>query len=203
MSSIHKLVKGLTAVGYLDEEDQHRFALGPAPYVLSLRSRRLPIRDIRHDDLVALSQTAVLPTLLAVRVGLSAMYVDWAGTDEPFDYALAAGMRAPLDRTAAGRVLLAHLHESDRKEAVDLITRDNTDASVALLEQCQTIRSQGYAMQTSDHQMRHTTAIAAPIVQHGTVVAAIALADQQHSLAARRDDLVPLLHEWTTKYRTE
>ncbi|MGO8769756.1 MAG: hypothetical protein ACLQIK_04520 [Mycobacterium sp.] len=95
MSSIHKLVKGLTAVGYLDEEDQHRFALGPAPYVLSLRSRRLPIRDIRHDDLVALSQTAVLPTLLAVRVGLSAMYVDWAGTDEPFDYALAAGMRAP------------------------------------------------------------------------------------------------------------
>lgn len=52
-----KARQGLTAVGYLDEEDQHRFVLGPVPYVLSLRSRRLPIRDIRHDDLVALSQT--------------------------------------------------------------------------------------------------------------------------------------------------
>ena len=57
----------------------------PSPYVLSPRSRRLSIRDIRHDDLVALSQTANFPTLLAVRVSLSAMYVDWAGTDEPFD----------------------------------------------------------------------------------------------------------------------
>jgi hypothetical protein len=105
VSSIQKLVNGLTAVGYLDEEDQHRFLLGPAPYVLSLRSRRLPIRDIRHDGLVALSQTAGLPKLLAVRVGLNAMYVDWAGTDEPFDYALAAGMRAPhIPRTEKTRV---------------------------------------------------------------------------------------------------
>jgi DNA-binding IclR family transcriptional regulator len=84
--------------------------------------------------------------------------------------------------------------------ADDLVTRGNTDASIELLEDCQTIRSQGFAMQASDHQMRHTTAIAAPIVQRGTVVAAIALADREHS---RRAVLVALLREWATKYGTE
>src|ERR671935_2575050 len=47
VSSIQKLVNGLVATGYLAEVGR-RFVLGPAPYVLSVRAGRPPVRTLRH-----------------------------------------------------------------------------------------------------------------------------------------------------------
>lgn len=192
VSSIQKLVNGLVAAGYLDEEN-HRFLLGPAPHVLSMRSGRVPVRSLTHADLVALSGRSGTPALLAVRVGDNAVYVDWAGTDEPFDYALSKSLRSALPRTAAGQVLLAHLPERDRRAVVSAVLGDDTAAAVSLLADAERIRSRGYAVVSSGHVMRSVTAVAVPVAEEGRVVAALAIADHADTVSARLDEFVALL----------
>jgi DNA-binding IclR family transcriptional regulator len=192
VSSIQKLVNGLVAAGYLDE-DEHRFVLGPAPHVLSVRSGRVPVRSVSHEDLVELSAAAGGPVLLAVRVGDNAVYVDWTGTDEPFDYALSRTLRSGLDRTAAGRVLLAHLPERDRRAVVAAILGDDTESAVALLEDLERTRARGYAVVDSDHVMRSVAAVAVPVVERGRTVAALSLAAPSDVVSARLGEYVALL----------
>jgi len=88
VSSIQKLVNGLVATGY-PAEIELRHHLGAAVHVLSMRGGGGPAHHVRHTDLDTLHAAAGAPVLLAVRVGHDAVYVDWAGTDEPFDYVLA------------------------------------------------------------------------------------------------------------------
>ncbi|MEC3976493.1 IclR family transcriptional regulator [Amycolatopsis sp. H20-H5] len=192
VSSIQKLVNGLAAAGYLDEEG-HRFLLGPAPHVLTVRSGRIPVRGVVHADLESLSSAAGCPALLAIRVGDNAVYVDWAGTDEPFDYALSRRLRSPLPDTASGRVLLAHLPERDRRAVVEAALGHEPRSAVELLEEAERIRARGYAVLGSGHVMRTVTAVAVPVVEEGRVVAALALATHS-DLGTER--LVGLLRDY-------
>jgi DNA-binding IclR family transcriptional regulator len=181
VSSIQKLVNGLAAAGYLDEDDR-RFVLGPAPHVLSMRAGRLPVHTVGHGDLAELSALTGTPVLLAVRVGDHAVYVDWAGTDEPFEYALSRALRSPLPRTAAGRVLLAQLSERDRRAVLAAVMPDDTEAAVEMLEEARRIRESGYAVVGAGHVMRGIGAVAVPVSEDGRVVAAVAAADRSEAL---------------------
>lgn len=184
VSSVQKLINGLVAAGYLDEAAR-RFVLGPAPHVLSVRSGRVPVRTVGHGDLEALSAASGTPVLLAIRVGDNAVYVDWAGTDQPFEYALSRRLRSQLPRTAAGLVLLAHLPEGDRRAVVAGVLGDDTEAGVALLEEVDRIRESGYAVVESRHVMSTVSAVAVPVRERGRVVAAVAIAEHAESLAER------------------
>jgi DNA-binding IclR family transcriptional regulator len=195
VSSIQKLVNGLVAAGYLDE-DGHRFALGPAPHVLAARSGRVPVRNVSHDDLVELSAAAGCAALLAVRVGDNAVYVDWARTDEPFDYALSRSLRSGLHRNAAGRVLLAHLPERDRRSVVTAALGGDTRAAVGLLEELEQVRSRGYAVVDAEHIMQTVTAVAVPVVERHRVVAALALAAHSDVVTERLAEYVELLRRY-------
>ncbi|WP_432849496.1 IclR family transcriptional regulator [Amycolatopsis sp. CA-161197] len=200
VSSVQKLVNGLAAVGYLDEQERH-FVLGPAPHVLTVRSGRVPVRSVSHSALVSLSSAAGCAALLAVQVGDSAVYVDWAGTDEPFDYALSRSLRSALPRTAAGRVLLASLPEADRRAVV--AQEPDTSTGVDLLAEAAEIREQGYAVVDSGHAMETMAAVAVPVTESGRVVAAVALAAPSEVVEARLPDLVRTLGEWnSTRART-
>ncbi|MEV6902111.1 helix-turn-helix domain-containing protein [Amycolatopsis sp. NPDC051372] len=196
VSSVQKLVNGLAAVGYLDEQERH-FVLGPAPHVLTVRSGRVPVRSVSHESLVELSVAAGCAALLAVQVGDNAVYVDWAGTDEPFDYALSRSLRSALPRTAAGRVLLASLPEADRRAVV--AQEPDTRAGVDLLAEAAEIRARGYAVVDSGHAMETMAAVAVPVTEAGRVVAAAALAAPSEVVAARLPDLVRSLGEWSSR----
>ncbi|MDT8909805.1 IclR family transcriptional regulator C-terminal domain-containing protein [Amycolatopsis sp. PS_44_ISF1] len=192
VSSVQKLVNGLAAVGYLDEEDRH-FVLGPAPHVLTVRSGRVPARSVSPASLTGLAQASDCAALLAVQVGDSAVYVDWAGTDEPFDYALSRSLRSALPRTAAGRILLASLPEPARRAAVAHECGPDTRAGVQLLTALSTVRAQGYALLDSGHVMETMAAVAVPVVEAGRVVAALALAAPSEVVQGRLSELVGLL----------
>jgi DNA-binding IclR family transcriptional regulator len=202
VSSIQKLVNGLAAAGYLDEDDR-RFVLGPAPHVLSMRAGRLPVHTVGHADLVELSGTTGTPVLLAVRVGDHAVYVDRAGTDEPFEYALSTALRSPLPRTAAGRVLLAQLDERDRRAVLATVMPDDTAGAVEVLEESHRIRDTGYAVVGSWHAMRGVAAVAVPVTEGGRVVAAVAAADRSERLLPRvqqcADQLAERAAEWARR----
>lgn len=196
VSSVQKLVDGLVAVGYLDESDR-RYRLGPAPYVLSLRAGRRPVPGARHRDLVELAERVGVPVLLAVRVGGDAVYVDWAGADEPFDYALSARVRGPLADTAAGRVLLAHLPEPVRWEIVQAARPEDPAAAVALLEDSERIRRIGRETGTSGPLLPGAVAVAVPVREEdgarSEVVAALAAADRTGALVTRTDAVAAVL----------
>lgn len=194
VSSVQKLVDGLVAVGYLDE-DARRYRLGPAPFVLALRAGHRPTDLVRHHDLVALAGRFGVPVLLAVRVGDDAVYVDWAGADEPFDYALSSRVRAPLVDTAAGRVLLAHLPEPVRREVVRAARPDDPAAAAAVLRAAARIREEGHETGASGPLLPDADAVAVPVYAEGAgeVVAALAAADRSGALAGRLGETAELL----------
>jgi DNA-binding IclR family transcriptional regulator len=195
VSSVQKLVDGLVAVGYLDESAR-RYRLGPAPYVLSLRAGRRPVSAVRHGDLAALAARVGVPVLLAVRVGGDAVYVDWAGADEPFDYALSSRVRGSLADTAAGRVLLAHLPEAVRREVVRAAHPGDAAAAVALLAETRRIRDTGRETGGSGPLLPDAVAVAVPLREadgEGDVVAALVAADRTGDLAERSDETAAVL----------
>lgn len=193
VSSVQKLVDGLVAAGYLDETAR-RYRLGPAPAVLAWRAGRRPLDAVRHEDLEALTVRLGVPVLLAVRVGEDAVYVDWAGTDEPFDYALSSRVRGPLADTAAGRVLLAHLPEPTRRDVVRAACPDDA-AAVALLADAERIRDSGRETGRSGPLLPGAEAVAVPVRDGagGEVVAALAAADRAGGLAARGEETAAVL----------
>jgi DNA-binding IclR family transcriptional regulator len=202
VSSIQKLVNGLVAAGYLTEADR-RFRLGPAPYVLSLRAGRPLIRSLRQADLAELSGDVEAPVLVAVRVGDDAVYVDWSGTDEPFDFALSARLRTPLLATAAGRVLFAYLPERDRREHVTIAHPDDPAAAVDALAEAERIRRDGRVVGASGPLLPDASAVAVPLWEHGEVVAAVSVADHGDSGSDRlteiADALVRAARRWADR----
>ena len=99
---------------------------------------------MRHAVLEDLAARLGLPVQLAVRVGDDAVWVDWAGADEAFDYALASQVRRPLVESAAGRVLFAHLPGGRAPGGRARQARpDDAAGAVALLDAAEVIRTTG------------------------------------------------------------
>lgn len=202
VSSIQKLVNGLVAVGYLDEDD-HRFTLGAAPYLLAVRAGRAPARVVRQADLVALSTAHACSAVLAVRLGDASVYVDWAGTDDPFNYLTVRQLRTPLPETAVGRVLLAHLPERERHEVVAAHSQGDERAALGLLAELAEIRQDGFTLGDSGPMLRGVAAVAAPVRAGGAVVGAVALAGPREEIAQRLPELAGVLTgavaEWSRR----
>lgn len=195
VSSVQKLVDGLVAVGYLDEEGR-RYRLGPAPSVLSVRAGRPSVR-VRHADLAALSEQVGLPTQLAVRVGDDAVWVDRAGADEALDYALSSRARHPLTESAAGRVLLAHLPPAVRRTVVARARPDDPGGVVALLDAADRIRRDGHETGESGRLLPGALAVAVPVWDEGRagaeVAAAVSVVDRGRGLAGRLEEVLAAL----------
>lgn len=194
VSSVQKLVDGLTAVGFLDEHDR-RYSLGPAPYVLALRAGLPPVQSVRHARLAALSERLGVPVLLAVRVGDDAVYVDWAGADEAFDVAIGDQVRRPLLDTAAGRVLFAHLPEAARREVALAAHPGDPGAVIAVLDRAAAIREAGAESGRSGPLLPGAVAVAVPVYRDGRVVASVSAADRRGVLDGRMDAAAATLRD--------
>jgi DNA-binding IclR family transcriptional regulator len=107
-SSIHELVNGLVATGYLVERD-HRFGLGPAPFVLSLNGNRIAAQDIDRDLLPAIHAKVGCSVLIGVQVGMSVVYIDQLGDEPALEFAARNHSRRSLYATASGKIILAAL----------------------------------------------------------------------------------------------
>ncbi|MFP5021718.1 IclR family transcriptional regulator [Pseudonocardia phyllosphaerae] len=178
VSSVQKLVDGLVAAGYLDEDDR-RYTLGPAPWMLAARAGTPPVPAVPHDALAHLASVVRLPVLLAARVGDNSVYLDWAGADEAFDVALSARLRAPLPDTAAGRVLLAHLPADERKRIVLTVHDGDPAAASTLLDVCARIRDTGSERGASGALLPGAVAVAVPLWSGGRVTGALSAADRR------------------------
>ncbi|WP_194834733.1 IclR family transcriptional regulator [Nocardia sp. XZ_19_369] len=206
VSSTQSLVNGLVAIGYLVEEDR-RYTLGPAPFVLALRAGHRPLETVRHSDLTALHRATGLAAVTAIRVGDCAVYIDAVLGDGPgtgpLAYTARRYLRLPLHELAAGRLLLAHLPEDERLEYLAGHQGDQPRAVLELSNELDNIRRDGYLIGPHGPLFPDTDAVVAPISEHGRVVATISLIGPQEIIDRHRDTLPALLidavHRWAER----
>jgi DNA-binding IclR family transcriptional regulator len=143
-SSVQELTNGLVATGYLIEQDR-RFYLGPAPFVLTLISTPIASIQVRHEDLVALNERVQASVLLAIQVGDSYVHIDQVGDSPRMEYIARTRTRRPLLDTASGMTFLANLPTADMHRILRDKERTDPEAVERFLHQLPAINETGLA----------------------------------------------------------
>ncbi|HYM46686.1 MAG TPA: IclR family transcriptional regulator [Solirubrobacteraceae bacterium] len=192
-SSTHRYMSTLVALGYLEQGERRK-------YRLTLRVTRLGmsalsatgLREHAHADLLVLSSRTGYATALATLDGAEVVYVDRVRglrrLSDRADVAPAPGSRLPAHCVAVGKVLLAHLPERERRQALVPMTLrlrgPNTITSRATLQrELEQVREDAFAVEDEELAPQRI-AIAAPLLDHsGEVTAAIELTANTAAIA--------------------
>ncbi len=119
-SSVQELTNGLLARGYLIEEE-HRFHLGPGPFILAGRANKLAALSLDHQFVAEVAEALGCTVLVGVRVGDAIVFVDHVGEESPsLTFVARAQARRPLYTSAAGKTLLANLPDDEMYRLLDL-----------------------------------------------------------------------------------
>jgi IclR family pca regulon transcriptional regulator len=200
-STTHRYVVTLVALGYLEQgaSRKYRLALGVTDLGMSaLNSTGL--REQAQPYLEELLKRTSYTTSLALLDGLEILYVDRARSfrrgQNKIDPGLAPGSRLPAYCTAMGKLLLAHLPETEQRDglaAIKLTKRGpNTITSkTALRQELEQIQDEGFAV--NDQELAaELYAIAAPVRNEAhETVAAVNLA--AHSFMISLEEMVDAL----------
>ena len=171
-SSIQELTNGLLATGYLVERDR-RFMLGPGPFVLSIRTAGISLRQVEHEQLERAAARVGHTLFVGARVGDDQVFVDQAGQDVLMDFVSATRPRRPLLITATGKILLAFAPTAERNDFLVRMEREQPEHVAAFLDELPEIRASRLAY-NSGSTVPGRYAVATPLIDpDGTVLAAI------------------------------
>jgi DNA-binding IclR family transcriptional regulator len=187
-SSVQELTNGLLARGYLLEEDR-RFHLGPAPFILASRANKLAAASLDHRFVAELAEVLGVTVLVGVRVGDSLVFTDHAGEESPaLTFVARTHARRPLYTSAAGKVLLANVPDEERNRLLDLARPAQAGEVRQFLAELPEIRSRRLAFNRGA-TFADAFVVATPLVApDGSLIAAISAAVDPAS-ADRLDDL--------------
>ncbi|SED06129.1 IclR family transcriptional regulator [Rhodococcus koreensis] len=143
-SSVHELVNGLLATGYLVERD-HRLSLGPAPFVLTLSGNRLAAQEIDRDLLPRIHDAVGCSVLIGIQVGMSLVYIDQIGEEPALEFAARNHNRRSLYGTASGKAILACLPGVDMDALLHSATSSEQVEVDRFLAELPDIRATGLA----------------------------------------------------------
>lgn len=182
-TSVHSLLQGLTAAGYVQRHDS-LYRLGPASFVLgaalvAARSLAVVATPYLREARAQSGETVLLAVIDRIAGRLT--YTEILESHKPVRYAVPIGTTRPLFATSAGRVLLAFQEEGWRREylkTADL--RAMTDKTVTdrrqLTRIIERIRTTGHGM-TLGEVTPDVAGFAAPIFEpNGQVNAAVIIA---------------------------
>lgn len=147
-SSVHQLVNGLVATGYLVETDR-RFVLGPAPFVLALTGNRVVARELDHALLVRLRHELGCSLAVGVRVGDALIHVDYAGDEPALEFTARSHSRRSLYASASGKIVLVNLRPRERDELLLSAPREDEARVETFLAELPEIRETGLAYNRS------------------------------------------------------
>jgi IclR family pca regulon transcriptional regulator len=200
-STTHRYAITLVALGYLEQGASRKYRLGLRVTDLGMSAlNSTGLREHAHPYLEELRQQSTYTTSLAVLDETDILYVDrvrsFRRKQSLLDLDLHAGSRLPAYCTAMGKLLLANLPETERRELiaqVKLTKRGpNTITSKkALSEELDKILAQGIAV--NDQELaKDLYSIAAPVRNEARdVVAAINLT--AHSSMISLEEMVDAL----------
>lgn len=198
-SSVSRMLRTLE-LGRLVACDQNsgKYALGLGLVHLGQRAlRRLDLRAVARESLVALVRQTHECAHLAVRAGDRALYVDQELPGQGANVDAPVGTLAPLHCTALGKVLLAFGPERDREgvlnqEPIEAFTRRTLTEAAALRSHLAKVRARRVAFDDEEFSVG-VRCVAAPVFGHeGSVIGAIGISGPSPRLS---DDRVPRLEE--------
>lgn len=182
-STTHRLISTLAALGYVRQDPESgRYRLGLKAFQLGAAfSRDLEIRREAGPVLSALkSRTGQSVSLVVVEpASREVVFVDFVEGSHPLRMHTYVGMRFPVNCTAAGKSIMAHLPEDDLAPllAGELLarTKDSIVDADVLSAAFPNIRSLGYATDDQENS-EGVRCVAAPVFDHaGRAVAAISI----------------------------
>ena len=188
-SSVQELTNGLLARGYLTEEE-HRFHLGPGPFILAARANKLAALALDHRFVAELSKVLGCAILVGVRVGDAIVFVDHAGEESPgLTFAARTHARRPLYTSAAGKTLLANVPDDEMYRLLDLASPEQAGEIRQFLAELPEIRSRRLAFNRGV-TFADAFVVATPLLAaDGRLIAAISAAVDDPAQADRLDDV--------------
>lgn len=170
-SSVHALVKGLVATGYV-EEAANGYRLGPAVDFL-LKPARPGLAGAGREALERLQQACDETAMLCMLVGESVVYVDLVESVQAIRYAAPLNVRRPIYPTSAGKCFLAYF--PPRKRETYLKAHIARGQLPSVEDELEAVRQRGYAVNHGE-TVPDVFAAASPVLVNGSVAACLAVA---------------------------
>jgi DNA-binding IclR family transcriptional regulator len=190
-SSVHGLVKGLVATGYL-EEQAGVYRLGPALDVL-VRPAGAEFGLSARRGLENLQRSFGESAMLCRLVGDAVVYVELVESSQVIRYSAPLNRRRPLWPTSSGKCFLAHF--APRRRAAYLTEHVDEARRGAVEDELEQVRAQGYAINRGE-TVPDVSAAASPILVDGRVVGCLAVAGPSFRIAGRLEQVAAgLRHE--------
>jgi len=184
-SSIHGLVRGLVARGYLVSVDG-MYRIGPAPAVL-LSPSRPPIAELAQRPMQRLRDMFDETVSLSELVGESYVYVAKVESNQMIRFSTPLGQRSHMYPRSPGKVYLSVM--SDRRIrsyfAAHLQGHYEIDAVLADLDE---VRRRGYSI-NREESLPGVSAVAAGVVVGGQVRSTLSIAGPSERMVARFEEM--------------
>jgi DNA-binding IclR family transcriptional regulator len=183
-SSVHGLVKGLVATGYLRER-AGTYTLGGALAAL-LTPTSPTLETLAHPVMERLSAEFDETVMLGTLVGDSVVYIDAVESGQLIRYSAPMHVRRPLYPTSTGKCFLAHL--SARRRDAYLESHIPAHRRNAVQDELVQIRSEGYAINRGE-TLPDISAAGSPILVADRVLACLAVAGPTTRMADHLDQV--------------
>ena len=166
LTTAHRLLGELTAWGALTRRPDGRYEIGRKLWDLGLLAPvQLELRQVAAPFLLDLHTTIRDTVHLAVREGLSALYVERVAGRESVPVVSQVGSRLPLHATGVGKVLLASAPDDVVEEtlrSLTQVTRHTVVDPARLTRELAEIRRRRYA-RTVEEMSPGTASVAVPV----------------------------------------
>lgn len=177
LPTAHRLVGELAAWGALRRDGRGRYVIGRRLWDLGLLAPvQTDLRDVASPFLQDLYGATLATVHLAVRDGVSALYLDRVSGHASVPVVTKVGSRLPLHSTGVGKVLLAHAPAAVRHEVLAAPLPRFTPYTIAqpgrLARQLKHITQDGYAT-TTEEMTLGACSIAIPVTVAGHTVASL------------------------------
>lgn len=196
LTTAHRLVSELTGWGALERDPERGYRIGLRLWeIAALAPRGLGLRETALPHLSDLARVTGENVQLAVREGLSVVYVERLAGRASVPVLTRVGGRFALTPTSVGRVLLAHAPAEVQESALALRQRrftEHTECDPARLRKVLAeVRQTGVAV--CERQVTaDSVSVAAPVLgADGEVVAAVSVVAHVETVQAHT--LVPLV----------
>ncbi|MGW3468864.1 IclR family transcriptional regulator [Saccharopolyspora sp. NPDC000995] len=180
-STAMRLLRTLEAGRFVRREGVHHYRLGSALFDLAHQALEdLDVRGVARQHLVALGEISGHTVRLATLDDDQVVYIDKVDSQHPVRMYSRIGRRAPVHCTAVGKALVADWPTQQRRRFAEQLnypklTVNTIDSAERFLTELDRVRTQGYAVDRSEHE-DFIHCVGAPIRNHrGEVVAALSL----------------------------
>lgn len=192
-SSVHGLVRGLVATGYLVEDDG-AYTIGPAIGAL-IQARRPGLIEAARPVMEDLERSCGETVALCSLVGQSVVYLELVESTQRIRYSAPLRERRPLYPTSAGKCFLAHFPE---RRLASYLENFEAGRREAILQEMAKIRREGVAYNIGE-TVPDVAAVASPILVRGRPVACINVAGPMDRFAGKLSEAGALLKSATSK----